>query len=46
MIAFPKAKIKETPYQRPDPTPEPSYDPEDLEVPTFLRKRIQQRRAS
>ncbi|MDM8527675.1 cell division protein FtsZ [Anaerolineales bacterium HSG24] len=26
--------------------PEPSYDSEDLEVPTFLRKRLQRRRAS
>jgi cell division protein FtsZ len=25
---------------------EPAYDPEDLEVPTFLRKRIQRRRVS
>lgn len=46
MIAFPKAKIKETTYQRSELTQEPAYDPEDLEVPTFLRKRIQQRRAS
>ena len=43
-IAFPKAKIKE-PAERLEPAQEePTYDPEDLEVPTFLRKRIQNRR--
>ncbi len=47
-IAFPQpAKARETasfePVRR-DPTP--AYDPEDLEVPTFLRKRMQGRRVS
>ncbi|MDX1520625.1 MAG: cell division protein FtsZ, partial [Anaerolineae bacterium] len=43
MISFPRAKIKES-SDLADPISEPAYDPEDLEVPTFLRKR--QRRAS
>lgn len=45
-IAFPRAKIKET-NERPEPAPQETvYDPDDLEVPTFLRKRLQQRRVS
>jgi cell division protein FtsZ len=51
-IAFPQLKARET-YARESYTPreeparpEPAYDPEDLEVPTFLRKRIQKRRVS
>lgn len=47
-IVFPRAKIKE-PAARDDaqtPRRETVYDPEDLEVPTFLRKRLQNRRAS
>ncbi len=46
-IAFPKAKVKDSHTAREEkPRPEPVYDPEDLEVPTFLRKRVQSRRAS
>jgi len=45
-IVFPQDKVKET-YGRPEsPREEPVYDPEDLEVPAFLRKRLQKRRAS
>jgi cell division protein FtsZ len=47
-IAFPQRKVRES-YAReeqPAPRQEPVYDPEDLEVPTFLRKRIQKRRVS
>ena len=55
-IAFPQQKARET-YAREEPSrpepvrseparPEPNYDPEDLEVPTFLRKRLQKRRVS
>jgi cell division protein FtsZ len=42
-IAFPQPKVNE-PVGREAARPEPAYDPEDLEVPTFLRKRIQRRR--
>jgi cell division protein FtsZ len=50
-IAFPQHKARETyareTYAREEPAhPEPAYDPDDLEVPTFLRKRIQKRRVS
>jgi cell division protein FtsZ len=47
-IAFPQSKVKESAYQRAEePThQETGYDPEDLEVPTFLRKRLQRRRVS
>ncbi|MEM7347022.1 MAG: cell division protein FtsZ [Chloroflexota bacterium] len=51
-IAFPRAKVRETSQPKTatasaEPASrEPTYDPEDLEVPTFLRKRIQKRRAS
>ena len=45
-IAFPQHKAKEIPPRETQPRPEPVYDPEDLEVPTFLRKRIQKRRVS
>ena len=47
-IAFPQpAKPKEPAYTREEPVRrEPAYDPEDLEVPTFLRKRFQSRRVS
>lgn len=47
-IAFPQpAKPKEPTYTREEPVRrEPAYDPEDLEVPTFLRKRFQSRRVS
>lgn len=44
-IAFPRTKIREV-NQRPETRPDPNYDPEDLEVPTFLRKRMQNRRVS
>jgi cell division protein FtsZ len=47
-IAFPQpAKPRESYTPREEPTRrEPAYDPEDLEVPTFLRKRFQSRRVS
>jgi cell division protein FtsZ len=47
-IAFPQPpKARETTYTREEPVRrEPAYDPEDLEVPTFLRKRLQNRRVS
>jgi cell division protein FtsZ len=45
-IAFPQAKVRETRAREEQPRREPAYDPEDLEVPTFLRKRMQNRRAS
>lgn len=53
-IAFPQRKARESyareeapqPVAQPAPRPEPAYDPEDLEVPTFLRKRMQKRRVS
>jgi cell division protein FtsZ len=44
-IAFPQSKIKETPG-RTQPHQDTVYDPDDLEVPAFLRKRMQKRRAS
>jgi len=45
-IAFPSSKIKES-NERSEPSrQETIYDPEDLEIPTFLRKRIQSRRVS
>jgi cell division protein FtsZ len=46
-IAFPQPpKARET-FTREEPSRrEPVYDPEDLEVPTFLRKRLQNRRVS
>lgn len=48
MIAFPQQKVRDNHTIREDkqPRPEPVYDPEDLEVPTFLRKRMQKRRVS
>ncbi len=42
-IAFPRSKVKEYSREEKPARPEPAYDPEDLEVPTFLRKRIQRR---
>lgn len=46
-IAFPQPKSPDTaPETERAPRKSPAYDPEDLEVPTFLRKRIQRRRAS
>ena len=45
-IAFPQKKARESQTREEQPRPEPSYDPEDLEVPTFLRKRMQKRRVS
>jgi cell division protein FtsZ len=45
-IAFPQSKVRESRPREEQPRREPVYDPEDLEVPTFLRKRIQNRRAS
>ncbi len=49
MIAFPQPKVVRGNHKIEEPSsprPEPAYDPEDLEVPTFLRKRMQKRRAS
>ena len=48
-LVFPQVKVtKETTLSRstPPPPPDTVYDPDDLEVPAFLRKRLQQRRAS
>ncbi|MBI1882469.1 MAG: cell division protein FtsZ [Chloroflexi bacterium] len=46
-IAFPQPpKARETFSREESPRRETSYDPEDLEVPTFLRKRMQNRRVS
>ena len=45
-IAFPQSKVRDPRSREEQPRREPAYDPEDLEVPTFLRKRIQNRRAS
>jgi len=45
-IAFPQTKVREARPREEQPRREPMYDPEDLEVPTFLRKRIQDRRVS
>ncbi len=47
MIAFPRTQMKDVKDERGNSSQKDvAYDPEDLEVPTFLRKRIQQRRAS
>jgi cell division protein FtsZ len=45
-IAFPEQKARESFVREEQPRSEPVYDPEDLEVPTFLRKRMQKRRVS
>jgi cell division protein FtsZ len=46
-IAFPQPAAKPREVSTPEPLRrEPVYDPEDLEVPTFLRKRMQGRRVS
>ena len=45
-IAFPEQKARENFAREEQPRSEPVYDPEDLEVPTFLRKRMQKRRVS
>ncbi|MBN1218785.1 MAG: cell division protein FtsZ [Anaerolineae bacterium] len=45
-IVFPQEKVKETYGRVESSREEPVYDPEDLEVPAFLRKRMQNRRAS
>jgi cell division protein FtsZ len=45
-IVFPQEKVKEAYGRIESPREEPVYDPEDLEVPAFLRKRMQNRRAS
>jgi cell division protein FtsZ len=46
-IAFPQPKVRESFTPREIPSRgETVYDPEDLEVPTFLRKRMQKRQAS
>ncbi|MBN1995672.1 MAG: cell division protein FtsZ [Anaerolineae bacterium] len=45
-IAFPQDKIKESFGRTDSARQEPVYDPDNLEVPAFLRKRMQQRRAS
>lgn len=49
-IAFPQVKVKENYNSRTEQPAaqrdEPVYDPDDLEVPAFLRKRVQKRRAS
>jgi cell division protein FtsZ len=42
-IAFPQDKIREAHNRDEQPARDPAYDPEDLEVPTFLRKRMQRR---
>jgi cell division protein FtsZ len=42
-IAFPQDKIREPHTREEQSARDPAYDPEDLEVPTFLRKRIQRR---
>ena len=49
MIEFPQQKVRDAAPafgQAEQPRSEPAYDPEDLEVPTFLRKRMQKRRVS
>jgi cell division protein FtsZ len=46
-IVFPQSKVKEShgrSQAQPAQLDEPAYDPEDLEVPAFLRKRMQQKR--
>ena len=45
-IVFPQDKIRDTHVREEQPSRDTVYDPEDLEVPTFLRKRMQQRRVS
>lgn len=45
-IAFPQPKVKESFAREAPSRGETVYDPEDLEVPTFLRKRMQKRQAS
>jgi cell division protein FtsZ len=45
-IVFPQDKIRDTHAREDQPSRDTVYDPEDLEVPTFLRKRLQQRRVS
>jgi len=45
-IAFPQPPKPREPITREEPRRETNYDPEDLEVPTFLRKRMQNRRVS
>jgi cell division protein FtsZ len=45
-IAFPQAKVKEAYGRTESSRQEPVYDPDDLEVPAFLRKRLQKSRAS
>ncbi len=45
-IVFPQTKVREIRPREEQPRREPVYDPEDLEVPTFLRKRMQDRRVS
>jgi cell division protein FtsZ len=45
-IAFPQQKVRESYTREEQPRREPVYDTEDLEVPTFLRKRMQKRRVS
>jgi cell division protein FtsZ len=46
-IAFPQYKTRDNYAAREEPIrPTPNYDPDDLEVPTFLRKRMQNRRVS
>ena len=45
-IVFPQPKVREPRPREEQSSREPAYDPEDLEVPTFLRKRIHGSRAS
>ncbi|MEW5956320.1 MAG: cell division protein FtsZ [Chloroflexota bacterium] len=45
-IAFPQDKIRDSHARDDQAGRDTVYDPEDLEVPTFLRKRFQQRRVS
>jgi cell division protein FtsZ len=45
-IAFPQPKPVDASVHNDPPDHEPVYDPDDLTVPTFIRKRLQKRRVS
>jgi cell division protein FtsZ len=45
-IAFPQPKPADASVHNDPPDHEPVYDPDDLTVPTFIRKRLQKRRVS